>query len=71
MISSGTGENLKFNSTVSYRICLKGFLDESWSERFNSMAINNNAVGNLKEEEGFVKCSILKTIRRNQQTPTK
>jgi hypothetical protein len=47
MVSSGTGENLKFNSISSYRICVKGFLDESWSERFNGMAINNMAIGNI------------------------
>jgi hypothetical protein len=47
MESSGTGENLKFNSTVSYRICVKGFLDESWSARFNGMAIDNKAIGNI------------------------
>jgi hypothetical protein len=27
--------------------------------------------GNMKKEEDFVKCSILKTIRRNQQKPAK
>ena len=45
MTSSGTGENFKFNSTASYRICVKGSLDESWSERFNGMEINNQANG--------------------------
>lgn len=47
MPSSGTGENLNYNSTASYRICVKGYLDESWSERFNGMAIDNMATGNI------------------------
>jgi hypothetical protein len=46
MASSKTGENLKYNSIASYRICVKGYLDESWSERFNGMAIDNMTTGN-------------------------
>jgi hypothetical protein len=47
MASSKTGENLKYNSIASYCICVKGYLDESWSERFNGMAIDNMTTGNI------------------------
>jgi hypothetical protein len=47
MASSGTGKKLNYNSTASYRICVKGYLDESWSERFNGMVIDNKATGNI------------------------
>ena len=32
---------LKFTSPAAYRIYVKGFLDESWSERLNGMTILN------------------------------
>jgi hypothetical protein len=54
MASSGTGENFKFNSTASYRICVKGFLDESWSERFNGMKINNQVNGEFSPMTALV-----------------
>jgi len=38
-------KNLNFNSGVCYRICVKGFLDDSWSERFSDMRISNHADG--------------------------
>jgi hypothetical protein len=54
MESSKAGENFKFNSTARYRICVKGFLDESWSERFNGMEINNQATGEISPMAAFV-----------------
>lgn len=33
---------LKFNNTAQYQIFLKGFLDESWSERLSGMDIYNH-----------------------------
>jgi len=32
---------LKFTSPAAYRIYVKGFLDESWSDRFNGLQIEN------------------------------
>jgi hypothetical protein len=54
MTSSRAGENFKFNSTASYRICVKGFLDESWSERFNGMEIKNQAGGEISPLSALV-----------------
>lgn len=34
--------DLNFFSKVHYRICSKGFLDQSWSERLNGMVITNH-----------------------------
>ncbi len=34
-------QNLKFSEPACYRICVKGFLDESWSSRFGGMQIGN------------------------------
>lgn len=39
---------LKFNSPANYRICVKGFLDESWSERLSDMHIKNEVPGRLR-----------------------
>jgi hypothetical protein len=47
MESFKANENFKFNATASYRICVKGFLDESWSERFNGMEIKNQTGGEI------------------------
>jgi hypothetical protein len=54
MESSKAGENFKFNSTVSYRISVKGFLDESWSERFNGMEIYNQTAGEISPMAALV-----------------
>lgn len=42
-----SNRGLTFNSTVHYRIRVKGFLDESWSERFLNMRISNQVLENL------------------------
>ncbi|NOR49454.1 MAG: hypothetical protein GQ530_00285 [Desulfuromonadales bacterium] len=34
---------MKFTSSANYRIHVKGFLDESWSDRLNGLSINNQA----------------------------
>jgi len=34
-------DKLKFTSPATYRILVKGFLDESWSERLNGLTIVN------------------------------
>ena len=47
MTSSKAGNDLTFSSSVRYRICVKGFLDESWSERFSGMSISNQAPGSI------------------------
>ena len=47
MTSSNTKNDLTFSSPVRYRICVKGFLDESWSERFNDMRISNQVSGEI------------------------
>ena len=47
MVSSETGNDLKFSSSVRYRICVKGFLDDSWSERFGDMRISNQIPGKI------------------------
>jgi len=36
---------LGFTSGACYRICIKGFLDGSWSDRFGGMHISNQADG--------------------------
>ena len=41
MISSKITNDMKFTSPAHYRIHVKGFLDESWSDRLNGMSINN------------------------------
>ena len=41
MISSKITNEMKFTSPAYYRIHVKGFLDESWSDRLNGMSINN------------------------------
>ena len=33
--------DLKFTSPAAYRIYVKGFLDESWSDRFSGLQIEN------------------------------
>jgi hypothetical protein len=45
MTSSEPGNDFKFSSSARYRICVKGFLDESWSERFSGMRISNEVPG--------------------------
>ena len=41
-------DGLKFTSPATYQILVKGFLDESWSERLNGMAIvNMNSVSGM------------------------
>ena len=41
MISSKITNEMKFTSPAHYRIHVKGFLDESWSDRLNGLSINN------------------------------
>ena len=41
MISSKITNEMKFTSPAYYRIHVKGFLDESWSDRLNGLSINN------------------------------
>ena len=38
-------KQLKFSSGARYRIGVKGFLDDSWSERFSDMRISNQTDG--------------------------
>jgi hypothetical protein len=47
MTSSSTGNDLTFSSPARYRISVKGFLDESWSERFGDMRISNQVSGTV------------------------
>jgi len=47
MASSEPGNILKFSSSARYRICVKGFLDDSWSERFGDMRISNQLPGRI------------------------
>lgn len=47
MTSSEPGIDFKFSSPARYRICVKGFLDESWSERFSGMCISNENPGRI------------------------
>ena len=35
------GSGLKFSSPANYRICVKGYLDDSWSDRLVGMTIAN------------------------------
>ena len=41
MITLKHSADLKFTSPAAYRIYVKGFLDESWSDRFNGLQIEN------------------------------
>ena len=43
MISSKITNDMKFTSPAHYRIHVKGFLDESWSDRLNGLSIKNQA----------------------------
>jgi hypothetical protein len=45
MPPSEATKNLNFNSGGCYRICVKGFLDGSWSERLSGMRIINQDDG--------------------------
>ena len=47
MTSSKNGKDLTFGSPVCYHIYVKGFLDESWSERFSGMRISNQSSGRI------------------------
>jgi hypothetical protein len=38
-------KQLKFSSGACYRIGVKGYLDDSWSERFSDMRISNQTDG--------------------------
>lgn len=40
-------QQLNFSSGAHYRICVKGFLDDSWSERFSDMRISNQIDGTV------------------------
>ena len=41
MISSKITNKMKFTSPAHYQIHVKGFLDESWSDRLNGLSIKN------------------------------
>ena len=41
MTASNKKFSLKFSSPANYRICVKGFLDDSWSDRLVGMSIEN------------------------------
>lgn len=43
MISLKNAEELKFTTPATYRIHVKGFIDESWSDRLNGLLIENQA----------------------------
>ena len=45
MTFKNMGIDLKFTSPASYRIGVKGFLDESWSDRLSGMNIHNEVSG--------------------------
>ena len=47
MTLPGPDHDFKFSSPARYRICVKGFLDESWSERFSGMRISNEVPGRV------------------------
>jgi hypothetical protein len=47
MTPSEPRADLTFNSSAHYRVCVKGFLDESWSERFSGMRISNQVAGRI------------------------
>ena len=47
MTSPSPDHDFKFSSSARYRICVKGFLDESWSERFSGMRISNEVSGRI------------------------
>ena len=42
MITLKNSEDLKFTSPATYRIYVKGFLDESWSDRLSGLRIRNH-----------------------------
>lgn len=46
MTASMTTTSLKFTSPANYRICVKGFLDDSWSDRLVGMTIVNLGADN-------------------------
>ena len=48
MVTSRAYDGLKFTSSATYQIFIKGFLDESWSDRLNGMTI-----GHLNSETGL------------------
>ena len=54
MTSSEPGTDLKFSLPARYRICVKGFLDESWSRRFSGMRINNQVPGRISPVTALV-----------------
>jgi hypothetical protein len=41
MVESALHDYLKFNFPANYRICVKGFLDDSWSDRLSGFRISN------------------------------
>ena len=41
MVTSRAYDGLKFTSSATYQIFIKGFLDESWSDRLNGMTIDH------------------------------
>lgn len=45
MITLKNAENLKFTSPATYRIYVKGYLDDSWSDRLSGMQIKNQDSG--------------------------
>ncbi len=45
IVRAESAEGLKFTSPTTYQICIKGFLDESWSDRLSGMLIENQPSG--------------------------
>ncbi len=41
MMAAKLHSALKFNLPANYRICVKGFLNDSWAERLSGFLINN------------------------------
>jgi hypothetical protein len=58
MDNLSTAEGLKFTSPATYRIVIKGYLDESWSERLSGMMIDH-----LSIEHGLPITKILGRVR--------
>ena len=44
MVTPRNDSELKFSSPANYRICVKGYLDDSWSDRLVGMTIANQVL---------------------------
>ena len=54
MPKSGTEKSYEFDRPGNYRIRVRGFLDESWSERLAGMYITTSKRGDPKKEVTLV-----------------